>query len=64
MADIRTGNHKAVGMNGVGRVGHQNRIARTRGRERKVRQPLLGTERDDRFGGRVERYVKALPGAT
>ncbi len=59
MADIRPGDHETVGVDRIGRVGHQDRVAGTGGGQRQVGQALLGTQGDDRLGGRVQVHIVA-----
>ena len=60
VADVGAGDHRAVDMNRVTRVGHQHDIAAIQRRQGQVGDALLGTDGDDGFLFRVE--VHAIAG--
>ena len=60
VANIRTGYHKAIGMNGIRRVGYQNCIARAGSRKRQVCKTLFGTQGYDCLGVWIQVDVIAL----
>ena len=57
MADIRTGNHKTVGMDRVGRVRHEDGIAGASRCQRQMSQALLGTQGHNGLGSRIQSHV-------
>ena len=65
MADIRTCDYKAVGMNGVSRIRYQYGITTLNGGHGEVGQSLLRADRDDGLGFGIEFDAVALsiPGA-
>ena len=54
VTDVGAGDDHAIGVDRVGRIGHQHRVAGTDRGEREMREPLLGADGDDRLGVRVE----------
>jgi hypothetical protein len=58
MAHVRPGDDESVGMDRIGRIGHQHRVARPHGGERQMRQPLLRADGDDRLAVRVQLNVE------
>ena len=58
MADIRAGQHEAVGVNRVGRVGNEDRIAGSGRCQRQMGQTFLGANGDNGLGVRVQFNVK------
>ena len=61
MAHVRPGDDEAVGVDRIGRVRHQHRVARPHGRQRQVGQALLGADGHDGLGLRVQVHVEAVP---
>ena len=53
-AHLTAGNDDAVGMNGIARSRREDDIARSHHRQRKVRQALLRSHRDDGFRLRIQ----------
>ncbi len=60
VAHVGPGDDEAVGVDRVGRVGDQDRVSRTRRREREMGQALLRPDREDRLGLGVEVDVEPV----
>ncbi len=54
VADVGAGDCEAVGVNRIGRVGHQDRVTGPAHGQRQVRQSLLGTDGDDGIAFRIQ----------
>ena len=59
MADVRVGDHEAVGVDRITGIGHQHGVAGPHGGQRQMRQAFLGADGDDGFGFRVQAHVVA-----
>ena len=57
--DLRTGNHRAVNMNWITRIGHQHRIATVECGQHQMRQSLLGSDGDNRLRVGIEFNIEA-----
>ncbi len=60
MADIRTCDHKPIGVDRIGRVGHQHRVTGTEAGQGQVSQPLLGTDGDNGLALGVQVHIVAV----
>ena len=56
---VRSGDDRAVNMDGIAGVGHQHRVARIEDGQAQVRDAFLGADGDDGLGFRVEIDVVA-----
>ncbi len=58
--NVGAGDDRAIDVNRITRVRHQYRVATIERRQHQMRQPLLGADRDDRLGVRIEFDAIAL----
>ncbi len=61
MTHIGAGNDETVGMDRIGGIGYQHRVARPHAGQRKVRQPLFRADGDDGLGVRIQDHVDTGP---
>ena len=60
MTHVGPGDDEAVGMDRIGRIGHQHGVARAHGGERQMGQALLGTDGQDGLALGVQMHVEAI----